>query len=73
MSQGVPPQQDAAGGKDNAQRVRKLLEDALRLIDASPLPPEIGARLQEVIDAVAAHTDAAASDGTGDEETWSER
>lgn len=55
MSQGVVPQQEgsADGPKDDWQRVGALLSDALALIDALALPPEIGARLQEVIDAVA--------------------
>lgn len=33
-----------------------LLEQALALLDGSEAPPEIGARLQEVIDALRAQT-----------------
>lgn len=35
-----------------SQRFRELLSEALKLADALELPPEIGARLQEVIDLV---------------------
>lgn len=51
MSHGMAPQQNAEGGEHYATLVASL-SDALALIDASELPPEIGARLQEVIEAI---------------------
>lgn len=35
---------------ENKRRFRNLLDEALALADLLSLPPEIGARLQEVID-----------------------
>lgn len=35
---------------EGQQQFRRLLNEALNLADALALPPEIGARLQEVID-----------------------
>jgi hypothetical protein len=49
MSQRVPCPQlpDAGEGKQELQRI---LNDALNLADSLDFPPEIGARIQEVID-----------------------
>lgn len=54
MSQGsVYPGQP--GISSETQRLLRLLDEALTLVDALALPPEIGARLQEVIDTTRAH------------------
>jgi hypothetical protein len=42
---------------DDKQRFVRLLNDALDLADAVELPPEIGARLQEVIDLATSSSD----------------
>ena len=60
MSQGLAPQQQAEGAENGVQRLNALLSDSLALADALALPPEIGARLQEVVDAVATYTEAKA-------------
>ena len=60
MSQGLAPQQRAEGAKDGVQRLNALLSDSLALVDKLKLPPDIGARLQDVIDAVESHTSAKA-------------
>ena len=65
MSQGLAPQQQAEGAENGVQRLNALLSDSLALLDALELPPEIGARLQEVIDAVESHTDANAKSERG--------
>lgn len=44
--------QDGSGTPDDVGRILELLSDALAGIDALKLPPEIGARLQEVISAI---------------------
>lgn len=54
MSQRVPHPQ-SADPQENEQRLRQLLNGALDLADSLALPPEIGARLQEVIDQVESH------------------
>ncbi len=43
---------DGSGAPEGVERIVELLSDALAGIDALNLPPEIGARLQEVITAV---------------------
>jgi hypothetical protein len=56
MSQRVPSPQslDVAERK---QQLHQLLIDALNLVDALALPPEVGARLQEAIDLAERHLD----------------
>ena len=61
MSQGLAPQQQAEGDENGVQRLNALLSDSLALVDRLALPPEIGARLQEIIDAVASCADADAT------------
>jgi hypothetical protein len=46
---------DASVDADLQSRLGALLRDALDLIDAMSLPPEIGARFQEVIDMTESH------------------
>jgi len=55
MSHRVPHPQSADFPEENEQRLRLFLNDALHLADSLELPPEIGARLQEVIDLVEGH------------------
>ena len=52
MSQGLGRQQHAAGAETDIQHLQSLLKDALDLVDRLRAPAEIGARLQEIIDAV---------------------
>ena len=40
----------AASACDSKQHLRRLLSEALEIVDSLALPPEVGARLQEVID-----------------------
>ena len=54
---GMPSEQAAQGGSgapedQRLERVLGLLADALVIVDALKLSPEIGARLEEVINAI---------------------
>jgi hypothetical protein len=48
-----------AGGPSVHARVTALLSEALAIVDAENLPPSIGARLAEVIEAVQQLSDSA--------------
>jgi hypothetical protein len=50
MCQDDPPVPHDVEAADDKQRFMRLLNEALGLADALGLAPEIGARLQEVID-----------------------
>jgi hypothetical protein len=52
MTQRVLLPQSAEVGEGSKQ-LQRLLDDALDLVDRLKLPPEIGARLQELIDLAA--------------------
>lgn len=47
-------QLDASGDSQRASldRVKSLIEDALQIIDQACVAPEIGARLQEIVDSL---------------------
>lgn len=62
MSQRVPCPQSSDVGETKRQ-LQELLTQALNLADLSGVPPEIGARIQEVIDLTEACL--GASDETG--------
>jgi hypothetical protein len=53
LSAGAEGEQASPG--ENISRALALLQEALELVDSSAVPPEIGARLQEVIDALDEH------------------
>jgi hypothetical protein len=48
---------DGAESAQHLDRARALLEEALQLIDAHAGAPELGARVQEVIEALRSRTD----------------
>ena len=52
MSDRVAPGQAVGGAGGDLARLTTMLDESLTLVDALGLPPEIGARLQEVIDQV---------------------
>jgi hypothetical protein len=51
MSQGANCPR-SAGAEDGGRQLQKVLNEALDLADSFDLAPEIGARLQEIIDLV---------------------
>ena len=51
MSERLPRSRSSVGA-ESKQRLHSMLSEALTLADALALPPEVGARLQEVIDMV---------------------
>jgi hypothetical protein len=53
MSHSAGPEPSAPDG-NNIRQLSELLVQALELADGMELPPEIGARLQEVLDQITA-------------------
>ena len=58
MSGSAAPETDGSSDDRGAQRALALLSEALGILDAHEYPPEIGARLQEVISALEAEKSA---------------
>jgi hypothetical protein len=52
MTGSVASEAGGSRGIDGVERVRALLSEALEIVDAEEMPPEIGARLSDVLSAL---------------------